>query len=110
MECREPAFPRHLVPATPGVACHSDAERIRRIGITGPSFMIGSAAYTLQSGRKTMTTLFFLLASIAAPVNSLPCPPPLAKAHARCESVTVAEDPAKPEGRKIDRKSTRLNS
>lgn len=30
-----------------------------------------------------------------------PCPPALAKAHARCETVTVAEDPAKPAGRHI---------
>ena len=30
-----------------------------------------------------------------------PCPPALASAHARCETVTVAEDPAKPGGQTI---------
>jgi pimeloyl-ACP methyl ester carboxylesterase len=34
-------------------------------------------------------------------ISPHPCPPPLAKAHAKCETVTVAEDPAKPDGRKI---------
>jgi pimeloyl-ACP methyl ester carboxylesterase len=31
----------------------------------------------------------------------IPCPPPLAAAHAKCVTVTVAEDPGKPDGRKI---------
>jgi pimeloyl-ACP methyl ester carboxylesterase len=48
-----------------------------------------------------MTVFFFALASIVAPVKSLACPPPLAKVHARCESITVAEDRAKRGGRTI---------
>src|ERR1043166_6254129 len=72
---------------------------MRRIGITGPRFMIPQR--TLSEAGETMTTLLLLVASIAAPPQSLPCPPPLAKAHARCESVTVAEDPATPGGRTI---------
>jgi pimeloyl-ACP methyl ester carboxylesterase len=42
-----------------------------------------------------------LLAAFATEAAPHPCPPALAKAHARCEAVTVAEDPAKPDGRKI---------
>jgi pimeloyl-ACP methyl ester carboxylesterase len=49
-----------------------------------------------------MMAALLLAGSIAAPVKSLPCPPPLAKAHARCVSITVAEDRAKPNGRTID--------
>ena len=42
----------------------------------------------------------FLFATLVAAVPH-PCPPPLAAAHAKCLTVTVAEDPAKPDGRKI---------
>ncbi|HEV8431797.1 MAG TPA: alpha/beta fold hydrolase [Thermoanaerobaculia bacterium] len=53
---------------------------------------------TIRSAAVAALLVVLATAAIATPH---PCPPPLAKAHAKCETVTVAEDPAKSDGRTI---------